>query len=212
MRLKKPFISFCLTLARIALGVTLAGCATDHAQVSQPAKVVDSENDPLYVADKVDVTFSETPEPITPNNLVQTEIKGDGTINLPDIGPVPAAGKTPGELEKIIQEKYVPAYYKHLTVTVTPSMRFFYVGGQVNGGNTSGQGGGRYPYSGPITVTQAIYSAGDFTPFADKKHVRLTRRKDHNVITINCVQALKHPEKDIPVYPGDRIDVPRRWW
>ncbi len=60
-------------------------------------------------------------------------------------------------------------------------------------------------------MTSAIQTAGGFDPFANKKKVRLTR-VDGKVIFVNCVEVLDHPEKDPPVYPGDKIDVPRRFW
>jgi protein involved in polysaccharide export with SLBB domain len=108
-------------------------------------------------------------------------------------------------LEEDITHAYVPRYYNRLNVTVTPTARFFYVMGQVNN-NT----GGRIVYTGPITVLSAIAAAGDFTPYANKKDVQITRvngQIDH----VNCVKAIAHPELDLPVYPGDKIQVGRRF-
>jgi hypothetical protein len=100
---------------------------------------------------------------------------------------------------------YVPRFYPHINVYVTPPTRLFYVGGQVNT-NT----GGRILYTGPITLTGAIEAAGDFTPYADKRHVQITR-VDGTITIANAVEALSHPEKDLPIYPGDRIWVGRRF-
>ena len=132
------------------------------------------------------------------------EIAPDGTIQLRFIGHIQAAGKTPSQLQNDIEETYVPAWYKHVSVSVTTPMRFFYVGGQVIKGD-------RFPYTSPITVTAAIQAAGGFDPYANKKKVRLTR-VDGTVLIINCLDVLKRPELDQPVYPGDKIDVPRRFW
>ena len=159
--------------------------------------------DPLRVGDGLRVDFSGTPTPIP---SVQTEIKGDGTIRLDFIGDVKAEGKTPGELEKTIQANYVPAYYTHLSVSVTPVARFFYVEGEINPGL-----GGKQLYTGQITVTRAIAAAGDFSPFADKRRVRLYR-VDGTIKTINCIKALDNPKLDLFVYPGDKIVVKRRLW
>ena len=68
---------------------------------------------------------------------------------------------------------------------------------------------GRQPYLGPTTVLRAIASCGDFTDFAKKQKVRLTHANGKSVI-VNCIKAQDHPELDPPVYPGDRIHVPRR--
>ena len=159
----------------------------------------------MHVGDSVRVDFSGTPSPIP---FVQTEIKGDGSIRLDLIGDVQFDGKTPGELEKIIQKKYVPDFYTHLNVTVTPVVRYFYVDGEINGGG----GGGRIMYAGPITVTRAIAAAGGFSPFADRRRVKLLRFNATSPINVNCVKALDNPKLDPPVYPGDKIFVKRRMY
>ena len=186
----------------------LAGCASDSQQKtsSAPGPVADVNHeriDPLRVGDQIRIDFSGTPTAIPP---VQTEIKGDGTVRLDFVGDIKADGKTPGELEQAIEGAYVPAYYTHLSVSVTPVARFFYVEGEINPG-----AGGKQLYTGQITVTRAIAAAGDFNPFADRKHV-LLYRVDGTRKTINCVKALDDPKLDLYVYPGDKIVVKRRWY
>jgi protein involved in polysaccharide export with SLBB domain len=56
---------------------------------------------------------------------------------------------------------------------------------------------------------QAIASAGDFTDFARKQEVLLTR-SDGRKITVNCIKARKNPSLNLEILPGDIIDVPRR--
>jgi len=153
----------------------------------------------FHVGDTVTVDYSGTATPIPEN--VQT-ITEDGNITLPYIGPVRALGKTAGELQNDIHDLYVPKWYIRLTVTVSSPQRVFYVGGEV-------KQPGRQLYVGETTVTKAIQSAGDFTDFANQKRVKLIRHNG-DVITVNCVKALKDPTLDPPVYPGDQIQVPRR--
>lgn len=194
-----------LIIAIAFIGSWLTGCSTEPPTTSTvQAEETTHGNDPLRVGDIITIDFAGPPQPI--KSVGPTDIKGDGTVHLDLIGDVQCAGLTPGELEKVIQKKYVPDYYTHLSVTVTPTARYFYVEGEVNGGT----GGGRILYSGPITVTRAIAAAGDFSPFADKKRVKLYRVNATKAITINCVKALDHPELDLPVYPGDKIVVRRR--
>lgn len=216
MTLKKSLLSYCLRLSSIIVGLTLAGCATDNAQSSGPAGAgtdhhsaaqhSDSDEDPLYPSDKITISFSGTVDLIP---SIDQMVSGDGNVSVPYLGAVHAAGETPSELARELTAKYIDGgYYRHISVTVVPTTRFIYVTGQVN----PGPSGGRIPCSGPMTVTDAIAAAGDFTPFANRKKVRLIRRKDNKIIIINCVEALRHPEKDPQVYPGDHIDVPRRPW
>ena len=130
-------------------------------------------------------------------------IKEDGTITMPLIGKVQAAGKTAGELQDKIHDLYVPKYYVRLTVTVKSQDRVYYVGGQVNKA-------GPILYVGETTVTKAIQSAGDFTDFANRSKVWLIRANGKR-IKVNCNKAFENPSLDLPVYPGDQIQVPRRF-
>ncbi len=83
----------------------------------------------LHIGDTVTITFTGMPDEPP---LQEKPIKEDGTISLPDIGRVQAAGKTAGELEDLIHNLYVPAIYKHLNVTVkTSNDRVYFVRGEV---------------------------------------------------------------------------------
>ena len=156
-------------------------------------------SDRFAVGDLVRVIFSGITEPIQPH---EERIKDDGTITLPLIGAIKAPGKTPGEVQKAITDAYVPDYYKRLTVTVSSDRRVYYVGGQV-------RQPGRQEYIGTTTITKAIQSAGDFNDFADRRNVLLTRA-DGKKFTVNCLKAAKDPALDLPVFPGDKIEVPMR--
>jgi protein involved in polysaccharide export with SLBB domain len=78
----------------------------------------------------------------------------------------------------------------------------FYVRGEV-------KGPGRQIYSGQMTVTKAITSAGDFTDFANRKKVWLTRANGQR-FKVNCDAILNGDAPDPGVYPGDQIEVSRR--
>jgi protein involved in polysaccharide export with SLBB domain len=211
MRLTRNTVWHCSRFLTIALiAPLLASCSLFEPQKDTNAPTVQPgsdlnhlRTDPLRVGDGIRVDFSGTPGTMPG---IQTEIKGDGTIHLDLIGDVQADGRTPGELEKAIQNEYVPNYYTHLSVSVTPVVRYFYVDGEVNGGG----GGGRIMYAGPITVTRAIAAAGGFSPFADRRRVKLFRANATSALTVNCVRALDNPKLDLPVYPGDKIVVKRR--
>jgi polysaccharide export outer membrane protein len=153
----------------------------------------------FHVGDTVIVALSGLPTLIEPH---QEPIKEDGTITMPDIGHVQAVGKTAGELQNDIYNLYVPRLYRHLTVTVVPGDRVYYVTGEV-------KAPGRQLYSGQMTVTKAITTAGDFTDFANHSKVWLIRANGQR-IKVNCNEALRNPAKDPLVYPNDQIQVLRR--
>jgi polysaccharide export outer membrane protein len=155
----------------------------------------------FHVGDTVAVALTGLPEIIEPH---VEPIKEDGTITMPNIGHVQAAGKTAGELQNEIYNLYVPKLYRHLTVTVNTGDRVYYVTGEV-------KQPGRQLYAGQMTVTKAITTAGDFTDFANHKKVWLIRANGQR-IKVNCNEALRNPSKDPLVYPNDQIQVPRKIW
>jgi len=212
---------FCTLLVRgasvcglLLAGLMLAGCSSP----SDEALFSDMPNPPamsglpsanqsagdaarFHTGDTIIVSLSDLPEDIP---VHQEPIKEDGTITLPNIGKVQAAGKTAGELQNAIHDLYVPRFYTHVTVTVNIGDRVYYVGGEVKSPN-------RYVYSGETTVSRAIQSANDFTDFANHKKVVLIRANGER-IKVDVDKVLKGRAEDPPVYPGDQISVPRRLW
>jgi protein involved in polysaccharide export with SLBB domain len=199
-------------------GLCLAGCRSHQPEqqlaessaggvtATAGAGVANSsipEAEVFRVGDSMTVTFLDTPTAIQP---LQIKIKEDGTITLILNQTFKAEGKIRGDLEKEIRARYVPDYYKELTVTVAPDVntRWFYVDGEVKQPS-------RQIYTSRTTLLKAIASTGGFTDFANKKKVRLTR-VDGRTQTVNCVKALDNPSLDPEVYQGDKIHVPRRLW
>jgi polysaccharide export outer membrane protein len=172
-----------------------AGPSAPGRQVATPSNGATVAH--FRVGETVIVTFSGP----TAIDGHEEPIKEDGTITLPLIGAVTAAGKTAGELQNEIHDAYVPKYYVRLTVTVKSSGdRVYYVGGEV-------KGPGRQLYVGDTTVTKAIQSAGGLTDFAGHSKVWLTHTSTGQRIQVNYDDALKTPAKDPPVYPDDQINV-----
>lgn len=198
----------------LLVGFTLTGCYSSSYDpifsdnpappgiAGSPAKGYDlAEVARFHVGDSVTVTLTGLPEIIEPHT---EPIKEDGTITMPDIGHVQAAGKTAGELQNEIHDLYVPKYYRHLTVTVNTGERVYYVTGEV-------KQPGRQLYAGQMTVTKAITTAGGFTDFANHKKVWLIRATGQRV-KVNCDKAFQDPSQDPLVYPNDQVQVPRRIW
>lgn len=214
---KKPVLFLLAGTVVVLGGMVLSGCQTsskenirfslDPTEDTRFSAVPGAEGMPTNVpgpvegarlapGDQIRVVLSGIAEPPQPH---EEAIKEDGTITLPNIGVITAEGKTTVELQKEIYEKYVPNYYKRLTVTVSTDRRVYYVQGQV-------RASGRQEYLGPTTVLKAIATAGDFTDFANRKRVVLTRA-DGTRIIVDCVKAARDSAYDLPVYPGDKIEV-----
>jgi len=157
--------------------------------------------DILHPGDMLIIAFSDLPVLVPP---IEQRIKDDGKITLIENQTFTAANKSRGQLETEIRARYVPKIYVKMTVSVMhqKDTQFYYVGGEV-------KNPGRSVYISRIKVLGAIKSAGDFTDFANKKKVQLTRA-DGRTYKINCKDALKDPSLDLEVLPGDNINVPRR--
>ena len=153
----------------------------------------------LRVGDKIQVLLSDLPTGTISADLTISE---DGKITLHLDQSFQAAGKTRTKLESEIRTRYVPNFYTKMTVTVKQEDRFVFVGGFVKIPN-------RYPYTTGLSVLKAISAAGDFSEFGDKTKVTITR-SDGRKETMDCKAAIENPSLDRPLFPGDRIYVPRR--
>jgi polysaccharide biosynthesis/export protein VpsN len=193
-----------LTAALLALGWLAAGCGVltnAGGNPNPPPPPVNS--DILNAGDLITVTLSDLPtESLT--KPIEVRVKDDGTITLLHNKTFQVAGKTCRQVEQEIHDRYVPDYYVHLTASVKTQERFYYVNGEVKMPS-------RQPYPGEMTVIKAIASAQGLTDFANHHKIRLTRASGQSVI-VDYDAALENSRLDLPVYPGDKIDVPRSLW
>jgi polysaccharide biosynthesis/export protein len=100
----------------------------------------------------------------------EVTIRPDGTITMPLIGDVPAAGFTANVLAKRISER-LTEYISSPVVTVQVkdvNSYFIYVLGEV-------VRPGKYPLKSYANVMQGISLAGGFAPFAGKNKIKVLR-------------------------------------
>jgi polysaccharide biosynthesis/export protein VpsN len=197
-------------LGGCVVAVLLLGCqsgprsshagSTNQSPPNVGGQAAFHEGDVLRVGDPVTISFSGPDQ--TPPSFSE-RIKADGTIRLPLVTePIVAAGKSRGALEEEILNRYVPRIFKRMTVKVGSEGRVVTVSGQV-------RMPGRVPFLGGMTVLKAVAAAGDFTDFADRKRVLITR-VDGTQVVVDCKKAARDPKRDVPIYPDDLIEVPRR--
>lgn len=214
-KLKSAFGHIIAITGIVSTALLLAGCQSEPQFADFPINQTGNAKQPnapynyqppksgktdfFQVGDVVNLTFtSATAEaPLPPYSEA---IKDDGRITPPIVGSVVAAGKSPGALQSELQAKY-DKYYVNMTVTVKSDNRYYYIDGEV-------KSAGPKTYLGETDIIKAISSAGGFTDFANKKKIRLTRGNKTQIVNYN--DAVEDPQKDVPVYPGDKIVVPRR--
>jgi protein involved in polysaccharide export with SLBB domain len=186
----------------VALGVVLmalfSGCKTTQPTFTDTAAV--ESGNTFHAGDRVAIRFlGVTGIEVLPEHVER--IHDDGTIMLSLVGSVTAAGKTAGQLQKEIHDSYVPKYFPECTITVAGDSTYYYVDGEV-------RAPGQKEYPGQMSVVKAISVAGGFTDFAKRTKVQLTH--GGHTQNINVDKAIKDPRYDLPVFAGDRINVPRR--
>jgi polysaccharide export outer membrane protein len=159
----------------------------------------------VSIGDSISVTDSYHP----------TEIKGtvrvdiDGTVLLPEIGTVQVAGRTRTEIEALLMEKYSP-YYELIDVKVkiqagTTGGKKFFIFGEV-----SGQGA--QPFTGDITIFEAVTAAKPKPETANLGRVRLIRAdpRDPQVLIINLSEMINTGDStfNVLIHERDIIFVP----
>ncbi len=180
----------------LALAAWLAGCAT--AGVATNPHVPESTSPALLrPGDSITITLQGIPDPSV-NNV---QIDEQGFISLPYIGGVTASGLTSAELSQRIRQTYIAKkFYTTIDVSVAVTERYVYVGGEVTRP-------GRITWTPDLTLTKAIQAAGGFTLYAKESKVGLVR--DRTAYAIDAALALRQPDQDPRLMPGDAITVPR---
>lgn len=147
------------------------------------------------------------------NSNLNTEatIRPDGTITMPLIGDIKAAGETPTTLKARIKtqlQNYVKVQGTEITVAVKAWKSYrFTIQGEVGRP-------GVYSSDQYLTVADALAQAGGLTRFAKRNEIQLTRRDmktgetRHIPLDYEALASGKRPEMNIYVLPGDTIWVP----
>lgn len=161
---------------------------------------------PLRKGDQFDLRIGGVPSEEMSAITSSYTIDGEGCLNLPYINKVQVEGKTPSQVQSVIEQAYVErGIFTHPTITVSiaANARQVTVGGEVNNK-------GRITYTPDMTLMSAIGAAGDFSVYADQKHVHLIR--GDTTQTFDCKRIRAHPGEDIKILPSDNIQVPQSWY
>lgn len=157
----------------------------------------------LRAGDTFEMRLSGMESPYGDEFMRQYVVDGDGTVNLPYIKSVPAAGLTPGQLERSIQQRLVSAkIFTNPTVNITmqTTARVVSVTGQVRQPQ-------RLPWTSDLTLRAAVDLAGGVGEFSNGKGIRHMR--DGKVLaTYNLRDLQRNPSADPKVAPGDEVYVP----
>lgn len=135
-------------------------------------------------------------------------VSESGTINLPFIGTMRAAGMSSEGLAVAIQNAYKRAeIYDEPTIHVFSNT----IGGAIE--NQVVHLGGQVRKTGPLsyqknlTIYQAVQAAGGATEFGSMKKVKLFRNGKMQTFDIT-----KDQFKNVPLEPNDTLEIPQKNW
>lgn len=132
------------------------------------------------------------------------QIRPDGKITLPLLGDIPAAGRTSSELKDAIAtslKEYITNPVVTVIVTETVPANI-YVMGEVNSP-------GPQPLKGPMSIMQALATAGGFKDFANTSDIQILRTTGTGQTTLrfNYKDAVKGKAKMLFLQPDDTVIV-----
>lgn len=126
------------------------------------------------------------------------EVDSAGRVKLPLVGNLLVVNRTLDDVEELVISALQPNYLKNPQVSVEIiNYRPFYIIGEV-------ANPGSYPYVGGMRVINAIAMAGGFTYRAKEKDLLITRAQGNG--------RQESARQDTPVFPGDVIEVPERFF
>lgn len=171
----------------------LTACSSNVATVQPDALTPVDEVYLLGAGDVIDVNVFNEPT-VSGEHIVDQS----GMVAIPLIGLVPAGGKTPDELARLITSRLGDGLIKNPNVTVEiKSYRPFFILGEI-------ERPGRYPSMPDMTILQAIATAGGYTYRADKNYV-FVRRGDEPEVRVEL-------SSDFDLRPGDVVRVGERYF
>jgi polysaccharide export outer membrane protein len=185
--------------------ISIAGCSSGNPEettvVADPPAITDHAPYQIGCDDVIDVLVWKQPQ-----LTARVRVASDGTITMPLINQVAAAGKTTSQMQQTLTVKFAK-FVRDPTVTVRiydPASRVFYALGEV-------VKPGRYPLMSGEVLSQALAAAGGPTEYANLRKIRIVRRsrEGQTEFTVNYRAILKGDlSADVPLERADTIMVP----
>ena len=155
----------------------------------------------LRIGSRVTIRLRGIPDP----EQYDDEVDDLGEVTLPLIGAVKVAGLTTSEAERFIERTYVEReFYPRINVIVTAEKDEYFVQGQV-------ARPGKYVLATDLSLLQAIAEAGGFTPYANKRAVRIMREGSNETAEYDAKRISNGDDPDPAIHRGDIVHVPRGW-
>jgi polysaccharide export outer membrane protein len=133
----------------------------------------------------------------------RTLVRPDGRISLPLVQDIQAAGLHPGQLKQRLEERFkewVDVPNVTVIVDTIQSYEIYVMGNVANPGIVRS--------ATPLTILQALGTAGGFREFAKKNGVTIIRGKDRMRFNFDEFIDGRAPNENITLLSGDVVWVP----
>jgi polysaccharide export outer membrane protein len=190
----------------LMLAGTLAGCPTPQPYFNYAAEPDPRKNGFLLgPSDVLKVNVWHNPD-LSGDAIVRP----DGTITLPLVGDIAAAGRTPMDVRNEITTR-LKAYIKDDSAIVTVAVSSVNSYRFVVSGNVEKPGS--YNANHYASVSEAITLAGGPNRFASPEQAVIIRTGPNGKVRRipvddTAILSGKHPEQDLVILPGDTVFVP----
>ncbi len=193
-------VTACSATPKRDAALTTAATVVDPFSMSTGAAPATSSDYRIGATDKLSVTVFQVPDLSFPELVVDAS----GNIQMPMIGSVLAAGRTPSELSTDIAGRLAERYLRNPQVTVTvreAASQKVTVDGAV-------KRPGVYEMRGRTTLLQAVAMAEGPAPTADVESVAIFRTVDgRRMVAVFDLAAIRNGAAEDPVIVGDDVVV-----
>jgi polysaccharide export outer membrane protein len=191
-------------LAALGLALSLSGCGSiiryDYAHEPDPRR----DEYVIGAADVLHITVWQTPD-----LSINATVRPDGTITMPLIGDVAAAGRTPSAVRTELTTR-LKSFVKDEALTVSVAVAEVKSYEFTVAGNAEKPG--LYTASRFVTVIEAVAMAGGPSRFAALSKVVLIRPTPKGPrripIDLGAIYAGTRPEMNIVLIRGDTLHLP----
>lgn len=204
--------------AALLATLSLSACAPNPGPSPDAAALAAASAPPAEVAeyiigpgDTLSIFVFRAPE-----LSVGVPVRPDGRISVPLIADVDAAGRTPIQLARQIEER-LKEYIRDPNVTVTVTSFVGLASRQIRIIGEAAQPRS-IPFRDGMTVLDVLIQAGGLTRYASGNRAQIVRRSrpedPPQVIRLRLADLLSNGDitQDVPVQPGDTLIIPQGWF
>jgi polysaccharide export outer membrane protein len=157
---------------------------------------------PLRAGDVFELHLAGMPQDLAAEFAYAYTVAQDGTVNVPMIGEMKAAGLTSSQLERAIQAKFVAdKVFTHPTVLISVAQAarvVYFTGGLRTPGHVT--------WTPDLTLSRGVGECGGVSDFS---HDGIRVIRDGKVAgTFKLKEIAKNPGLDPKLMPGDQVIVP----